>query len=110
QSIAHTLERGQRALLLVPEISLTPQTIARTASRFPKRVAVLHSALTPRQRQGEWRRIQQGQVDVIVGPRSALFAPVRDLGLIIIDEEHDWTYKQEQSPRYHARETAIKLA
>src|SRR6185437_12048990 len=97
QSIARTLEQGKRALLLVPEISLTPQTIARCAARFPRRVAVLHSALTPRQRLGEWRRIQQGQVDVVVGPRSALFAPASDLGLIIIDEEHDWTYKQEQS-------------
>jgi primosomal protein N' (replication factor Y) len=110
QAIAATLEGGQRALLLVPEISLTPQTIARCASRFPGRVAVLHSALTARQRYGEWRRIQQGLVDVVIGPRSALFAPLRDLGLIVIDEEHDWTYKQEQSPRYHARETAIKLA
>src|SRR5712691_10021735 len=110
QAIADALERGQRALLLVPEISLTPQTIARCASRFPGRVAVLHSALTPRQRYGEWRRIGQGSVDVVIGPRSALFAPLRDLGLIVIDEEHDWTYKQEQSPRYHARETAIKLA
>jgi primosomal protein N' (replication factor Y) (superfamily II helicase) len=110
QSIAHTLERGERALLLVPEISLTPQTIARCASRFPGRVAVLHSALTLRQRHGEWRRISQGQVDLVIGPRSALFAPLRNLGLIVLDEEHDWTYKQEQSPRYHARETAIKLA
>jgi primosomal protein N' (replication factor Y) len=110
QAIADVLEHGRRALLLVPEISLTPQTIARCASRFPGRVAVLHSALTPRQRYGEWRRIAAGQVDVVIGPRSALFAPVRELGLIVIDEEHDWTYKQEQSPRYHARETAIKLA
>ncbi len=110
QAIADAVDRGQRALLLVPEISLTPQTIARCGSRFPGRVALLHSALTPRQRYGEWRRIQQGLVDVVIGPRSALFAPVRDLGLIVIDEEHDWTYKQEQSPRYHARETALKLA
>jgi primosomal protein N' (replication factor Y) len=110
QAIAAVLERGQRALLLVPEISLTPQTIARCASRFPNRVAVLHSALSPRQRFSEWRRIQQGSVDLVIGPRSALFAPLRNLGLIVLDEEHDWTYKQEQSPRYHARETAIKLA
>ncbi|HEX6511705.1 MAG TPA: primosomal protein N' [Chloroflexota bacterium] len=110
QAINHTLERGRRALLLVPEIALTPQTIARCASRFPGRVAVLHSALTPRQRYGEWQRISQGPVDVVIGPRSALFAPLRDVGLIVMDEEHDWTYKQEQSPRYHTRETAIKLA
>jgi len=110
QAIAAALERGQRALLLVPEISLTPQTIARCASRFPGRVAVLHSALTQRQRYGEWRRIHQGLIDLVIGPRSALFAPLRELGLIVIDEEHDWTYKQEQSPRYHARDTAIKLA
>src|SRR5579862_2065781 len=110
QAITDALERGQRALLLVPEISLTPQTIARCASRFPQRVAVLHSALTPRQRYGEWQRISQGLVDLVIGPRSALFAPLSDLGLIVLDEEHDWTYKQEQSPRYHARESAIKLA
>ncbi len=110
QAIAACLEQGKRALLLVPEISLTPQTIASCAARFPNRVAVLHSALSVRQRYAEWRRIQRGQVDLVIGPRSALFAPVGDLGLIVIDEEHDWTYKQEQSPRYHARETAIKLA
>ncbi|MFI5268102.1 MAG: primosomal protein N', partial [Chloroflexota bacterium] len=110
QAISATLGRGQQALLLVPEISLTPQTIARCASRFPGRVAVLHSALTQRQRYGEWRRIHQGLVDLVIGPRSALFAPLKHLGLIVMDEEHDWTYKQEQSPRYHARETAIKLA
>jgi len=110
QAIADALERRKQALLLVPEISLTPQTIACCASRFPGRVAVLHSALTQRQRFGEWHRIRQGAVDLVIGPRSALFAPLRDLGLVVIDEEHDWTYKQEQSPRYHARETAIKLA
>ncbi|MBV9119643.1 MAG: primosomal protein N' [Chloroflexi bacterium] len=110
QAIAEALDRGQRALMLVPEISLTPQTIARCAARFPGRVAVLHSALTPRQRYGEWRRISQGRVDLVIGPRSALFAPIEKLGVIVLDEEHDWTYKQEQSPRYHARDAAIKLA
>ena len=108
--IAHLLERGKRAIVLVPEISLTPQTIQRFAGRFPGRLAVLHSHLTVGERFDEWRRINSGQADVVVGSRSAIFAPVPNLGGIIVDEEHEWSYKQEKTPRYHARDVALKLA
>ena len=110
QAMAHTVAAGRQAIMLVPEISLTPQTIARCASRFGRRVAVLHSALSPRERWSEWQRVRAGEIDVVIGPRSALFAPLERLGLIVVDEEHDWTYKQEQSPRYHARDAAVHLA
>jgi primosomal protein N' (replication factor Y) len=102
---------GRRAIVLVPEIALTPQTIGRFSARFPGRVAVLHSKLSLGEQFDEWQRIRDGAFDVVIGSRSAVFAPQPDLGLIVIDEEHEWTYKQqEQSPRYHAREVAIKLA
>jgi primosomal protein N' (replication factor Y) (superfamily II helicase) len=102
---------GQRGICLVPEIALTQQTVERFASRFPGRVAVLHSGLSPGERFDEWQWIMEGHCDVVIGPRGALFAPVPNLGLIIIDEEHEWTYKQEdKSPRYHARDAAIELA
>ncbi|MCK4963486.1 MAG: primosomal protein N', partial [Dehalococcoidia bacterium] len=102
---------GKRAIVLVPEIALTPQTIARFASRFPGRVAVLHSKLSVGEQFDEWWRIREGAFDVVIGSRGAIFAPQPDLGLIVIDEEHEWTYKQqEQSPRYHARDVAIRLA
>ena len=95
----------------MPEIALTPQTIERFVSRFPGRVAVFHSGLSLGERFDEWRRVANGQCDVVIGPRSALFVPQPDLGLIIIDEEHEWTYKQaDKSPRYHARDVAVKLA
>jgi primosomal protein N' (replication factor Y) len=95
----------------VPEISLTPQTIERFAARFPNRVAVLHSQLSLREQFDEWQSIRDGEFDVVIGPRSAIFSPQPNLGLIVVDEEHEWTYKQqEQSPRYHARDVAIKLA
>ena len=111
QALAETVKLGKKGIALVPEISLTPQTIERFSARFPGRVAVLHSQLSLGEQFDEWQRIRKGEVDVVVGPRSALFAPQPDLGLIIIDEEHEWTYKQhEQSPRYHARNAAIKLA
>ena len=111
QALAETVKLGKKGIALVPEISLTPQTIERFSARFPGRVAVLHSQLSLGEQFDEWQRIRKGEVDVVVGPRSALFAPQPDLGLIIIDEEHEWTYKQhEQSPRYHARDAAIKLA
>jgi primosomal protein N' (replication factor Y) len=90
---------------------LTQQTVERFANRFPGRVAVLHSGLSPGEQFDEWQWIMEGNCDVVIGPRSALFAPLPSLGLIIIDEEHEWTYKQEdKSPRYHARDVAIKLA
>jgi len=111
QALAEAVRLGKRGIALVPEIALTPQTIERFSARFPGRVAVLHSQLSLGEQFDEWQRIRKGEVDVVVGPRSALFAPQPDLGLIIIDEEHEWTYKQsEQSPRYHARDAAIKLA
>jgi primosomal protein N' (replication factor Y) len=95
----------------VPEIALTPQTIERFASRFPHKVAVLHSRLSLGEQFDQWRDIQKGEYDVVVGPRGAVFAPQPDLGLIVIDEEHEWTYKQqEQAPRYHAINVALKLA
>ncbi len=111
QALAETVRLGKRGIVLVPEISLTPQTIERFASRFPNRVAVFHSRLSLREQFDEWQSIKDGEFDVVIGPRSAIFAPQPDLGLIVIDEEHEWTYKQQdQSPRYHARDVAIKLA
>jgi len=111
RAVAQVLDQGRKAIILVPEISLTPQTAARFAGRFPERVAVLHSALTDGERYDTWRRARAGLVDVVVGPRSALFVPLYPLGLIVLDEEHDDSYKQEAPrPRYHARETALTLA
>lgn len=111
RTLEEVVSSGKRAIVLVPEIALTPQTITRFAERFPDRVAVLHSRLSPGEQFDEWYQIKNGAFDVVIGSRSALFAPQPDLGLIIIDEEHEWTYKQnEQAPRYHARDVAIKLA
>ena len=111
QALAEVVGLGKRGIVLVPEIALTPQTIERFAARFPHRVAVLHSKLSLGEQFDEWQRIRDGEFDVVIGSRSAIFAPQPDLGLIVIDEEHEWTYKQhEQSPRYHARDVAIKLA
>ena len=105
------LKLGRRGIVLVPEISLTPQTVQRFSARFPDRVAVLHSRLKPGERFDEWWRIHNGDFGVVIGPRSALFSPQPDLGLIVLDEEHDSSYKQsEPAPRYHARETALELA
>jgi primosomal protein N' (replication factor Y) len=111
QALAETVRGGKRGICLVPEIALTTQVIDRFFARFPGRVAVLHSKLTQGQLYDEWLRIARGDFDIVVGPRSAVFAPQPDLGLIIVDEEHEWAYKQsEKSPRYHAREVAIQLA
>jgi primosomal protein N' (replication factor Y) len=112
RAISHAIERGQQAIVLVPEIALTPQTVRRFAARFPGRVAVLHSRLTPGERYDTWRRARQGLFDIVVGPRSALFTPFPRLGVIILDEEHDASYKQTPPvppPYYHARETAVSL-
>jgi primosomal protein N' (replication factor Y) len=111
RALAEIIVAGKRGICLIPEIALTQQTVERFANRFPGRVAVLHSGLSPGEQFDEWQWIMEGECDVVIGPRSALFAPLPDLGLIIIDEEHEWTYKQEdKSPRYHARDVAIRLA
>lgn len=110
QAIAKTLEEGKSAIVLVPEIALTPQTVNRFASRFGKVVAVLHSSLSDGERHDEWHRIRRGEAKVVVGPRSAVFAPVQQLGLMIVDEEHDGGYKQDESPRYSARDVAVVRA
>ncbi len=109
QAMASVLERGKGAIVLVPEISLTPQTVSRFVGRFGSRVAVLHSHLSPGERHDQWQRIKRGDADIVVGARSAIFAPIPNLGLIVIDEEHETSYKQEApSPLYHAREVAAK--
>ncbi len=113
QAAAETIARGKGVLILVPEISLTPQTMARFKSRFaddPKSVAILHSAMSDGERFDEWHSIRRGVARVAIGPRSAVFSPVNNLGLIIVDEEHDSSYKQENSPRYHARDLAVLRA
>ncbi|MFT4587072.1 MAG: primosomal protein N' (replication factor Y) [Limisphaerales bacterium] len=112
QAIAHTLEQGKGAIVLVPEISLTPQTVERFKARFcagsvKTLVAVLHSHLSTGERHDEWHKIRQGRARIVIGARSAIFAPVDPLGLIIVDEEHEHSYKQAESPRYHARDVAV---
>lgn len=110
-ALGQTVKGGKRGIVLVPEIALTPQTIERFAYRFPGKVAVLHSKLSLGEQFDEWQQIREGAFDVVIGPRGVIFAPQPDLGLIVVDEEHEWAYKQqEQSPRYHAREVALKLA
>jgi primosomal protein N' (replication factor Y) (superfamily II helicase) len=110
QACAAALERGLGAIVLVPEIALTPQALGRFQARFGDRIAVLHSGLTEAERRDERERIQTGEARVVVGARSAVFAPVRGLGLIVVDEEHDASYKQESDPRYDARTVAAKRA
>ena len=112
QAIDHALSNGKGAIVLVPEISLTPQTVERFKARFshgPNQtlVAVLHSHLSAGERHDEWHKIRQGRARIVIGARSAIFAPVEPLGLIIVDEEHEHTYKQEEAPRYHARDVAV---
>jgi primosomal protein N' (replication factor Y) len=110
QACATVLERGQGAIVLVPEIALTPQAVGRFAARFGDRVAVLHSALTEAERRDERERIATGEARIVVGARSAVFSPVPTLGLIVVDEEHDSSFKQESDPRYDARTVAAKRA
>ncbi|WP_090856800.1 primosomal protein N' [Paraliobacillus sp. PM-2] len=110
QAIQHALEKGKEAIVLVPEISLTPQMVTRFKARFGSKVAVMHSALSKGERYDEWRKIHRKEVQVVVGARSAIFAPFENLGLLIIDEEHETSYKQEEHPRYHARDVAIHRA
>jgi len=113
QAIRIALERARSAIVLVPEISLTPQTVERFKSRFAEMhevVAVLHSHLSQGERHDEWHKIHSGRARIVIGARSAVFAPLKDLGLIIVDEEHETTYKQEEAPRYHARDVAVVRA
>ena len=109
--VEHCLNLGKRAIVLVPEIALTHQTIEGFASRFPGRVAVLHSGLSLGERFDQWWKVRRGSYDVVIGSRGAVFAPQPDLGLVVVDEEHEWTYKQhDASPRYLARDVALKLS
>lgn len=110
RAIEKVLERGEEAIVLVPEISLTPQMTARFKARFGSRVAVMHSGLSAGEKYDEWRKVRRKEVDVVVGARSAIFVPFTNIGLIILDEEHESTYKQEDAPRYHARDVAKKRA
>ena len=110
RALEKCISAGRQGLMLVPEISLTPQMMNRVNERFPGRTAIIHSGQTLREQFDTWWGIWDGSFDVIVGPRSALFAPVSNLGLVVIDEEHEWTYKQQDiPPRFHVRETALKL-
>jgi primosomal protein N' (replication factor Y) len=110
QAIARARAAGRGAIVLVPEIALTPQTVERFVGRFGARVAVLHSHLSDGERHDEWHRIRRGEADIVVGARSAVFAPVANLGLIVVDEEHEPAYKQDEAPRYHARDVAVMRA
>ncbi len=110
-ALARTLAAGRSGIVLVPEIALTPQTVRRFRARFGDRIAVLHSRLSDGERYDAWRAIRRGDFDVVIGPRSAVFAPVRNLGLVIVDEEHESSYKQfDPAPRYHARDVAVVRA
>ncbi|WP_025692575.1 primosomal protein N' [Paenibacillus zanthoxyli] len=110
QCIQHSIEQGRQAVVLVPEISLTPQMVERFKGRFGSGVAVMHSRLSSGERYDEWRKIREGKASVAVGARSAIFAPFGNLGLIIMDEEHETSYKQEENPKYHARDVAVRRA
>lgn len=107
QTIQDVIEKGKEAIVLVPEISLTPQMVHRFKGRFGANVAVMHSGLSAGEKYDEWRKIQRKEVQVVVGARSAIFAPFENIGVVIIDEEHETSYKQEDQPRYHARDVAI---
>ena len=109
-AMQRALDRGLASILLVPEIGLTPQSVGLLDAAFGDKVALLHSALTPEERSEQWRRIRRGDAPIIVGTRSAIFAPVLHLGLILVDEEHDQSYKQEETPRYNARDVAVMRA
>ena len=110
RAIAGVLRQGKSALVLVPEIALTDQLVQRFAARFPSRLGVLHSGLSGGERFDEWRRLARGEAQIAIGTRSAVFAPMQHLGLIVVDEEHDTSYKQEEAPRYNARDVAIVRA
>ena len=110
RAVEECINQGRRAIIMVPEIAMTPQTLQRFASRFPGQIALQHSGLTIGQRFDQWHQIRNGRYNVIIGSRSSIFAPVQNLGLVVIDEEHEWTLKQsDRAPRYHARDVAEKL-
>ena len=110
RALRRAVDAGRQGIVLVPEISLTPQTLRRFAARFPGRVAIVHSRLSDGERYDTWRRARAGEFDVVVGSRSALFTPFSNIGVVVVDEEHDTAYKQARTPRYHARDAAIELA
>ena len=111
QAVKECIDHGKKAIILVPEIALTPQTVERFASRFTGQVAILHSGLGDGERRDQWWKIRDGEYSVVIGSRSAIFAPQPDLGLIVIDEEHEWTYKNSEGiPKYHTRDVAMQLA
>ncbi|MDZ7330414.1 MAG: primosomal protein N' [candidate division KSB1 bacterium] len=108
EALKHAIARGKTGIVLVPEISLTPQTVSRFTANFPDQVAVLHSRMSPGERFDSWRRLKRGELKIAIGPRSAIFAPLENLGMIIVDEEHEPTYKQmDNPPLYHARDVAV---
>ena len=110
RAVEACITEGKRAIIMVPEIAMTPQTLQRFASRFPGQIALQHSGLTMGQRFDQWHQIENGRYNVVIGSRSSIFAPVENLGLVVIDEEHEWTFKQsDRAPRYHARDVAEKL-
>ncbi len=110
RAVEKCVAEGRRAIIMVPEIAMTPQTLQRFASRFPGQIALQHSGLTMGQRFDQWHQIRNGRYNVVIGSRSSIFAPVENLGLVVIDEEHEWTFKQsDRAPRYHARDVADKL-
>ncbi len=110
QAIGNTLDKGRSCIVLVPEISLTPQAVERFKARFKERVAVFHSRLTAGQKYTEWKKLSDGVCHIVVGARSAIFSPIKDLGLVIVDEEHDTSYKQQDNPRYNAVDVAVMRA
>ena len=109
-AVRKTLSKGRACLILIPEISLTPQAVERFEARFGSRIAVLHSGLNDKERAAEWWKIKYGECDIVVGARSAVFAPLQNIGLIVVDEEHDTSYKQQETPFYNARDISVKLA
>jgi primosomal protein N' (replication factor Y) len=111
QAVGEMLTQGRGSIILVPEIALTPQTVRRFVSRFPGQVGLIHSQLSPGERYDTWRRCRSGDLKIVVGPRSALFSPMPEIGLIVLDESHDESYKEQgQAPRYHARDTALEFS
>ncbi len=110
RAVEKCIDIGRRAIVMVPEIAMTPQTLQRFASRFPGRIALQHSGLTMGQRFDQWHQIREGRYDVVIGSRSSIFAPIDNLGLVVIDEEHEWTFKQtDRAPRYHSKQVAQRL-